>query len=86
MVPIGTDTVSKAKIATLERKKKEVEKIFNDTHPPPQKRWRPKAIEINQMAMKTENETTTSQLSVGTVDRPAIKAGPSGCKGRTVRL
>jgi hypothetical protein len=28
MVPIGTDTVSKAKIATLESKEKEVEKYF----------------------------------------------------------
>jgi hypothetical protein len=45
-----------------ESKEKEVEKIFNDTHaqyPPPQNRWRPKAIEINQTATKTENETTT---------------------------
>ena len=27
--------------------------------------------------MKTENETTTSHLSVGTTNSPAIKAGPS---------
>jgi hypothetical protein len=80
MVPIRTDTVSKAKIATLESKEKEVEKIFNDTHPqypPPQKRWRPKVVEINQMATKTENETTTSQLSASTVDSLDIKVGPS---------
>jgi hypothetical protein len=50
MVPIGTDTVLKAKIATLESKEeqgKRSKKIFNDTHPqypPPQKRWRPKAV------------------------------------------
>jgi hypothetical protein len=63
-----------------ESKEKEVEKIFNDTHlqyPPPQKRWRPKAVEINQTATKTENETGTSQLFVGTADSPAIKVGPS---------
>jgi hypothetical protein len=37
----------------------------------------PKAVEINQTASKTENETTTSQLSAGMADSPAIKAGPS---------
>jgi hypothetical protein len=69
MVPIGTDTVSKTKIATLEskgEKGKGSRKIINDTHsqyPPPQKRWRPKAIEINQTTTKTENETATSQLT-----------------------
>jgi hypothetical protein len=52
MVPIGTDTISKAKIASLESKgqAKEAENIFNDTHPQyptPQKRWRPKAVEVN---------------------------------------
>jgi hypothetical protein len=58
---------------------KEVEKIFNDTHPqypPPQKRWRPKAVEISQTATETRNETTTPQLSAGMTDSPAIKAGP----------
>jgi hypothetical protein len=36
MVPIGTDTASKAKIATLKSKGeqgKRSRKIFNDTHP-----------------------------------------------------
>jgi hypothetical protein len=50
------------RLRAKESKEKEVEKIFNDTHPhypPPQKRWRPKAVEINQTAMKKENETTT---------------------------
>jgi hypothetical protein len=42
-----------------------------------QKRWRPKAVKINQTAMKTQNETTTSQLSAGTMDILAIKAGLS---------
>ena len=51
------------RLRTKESNEKEVEKIFNDTHPqypPPQKRWKPKAIEINQTATKTENETATS--------------------------
>jgi hypothetical protein len=80
MVPIGTDTVSKEKLQRLRAKEKEVEKIFNDTHPQyprPQKRWRPKVVEINQTATKTENETTTSQLSTGTTDNLAIKDGSS---------
>jgi hypothetical protein len=83
MVPIGTDTASKAKIATLKSKGeqgKRSRKIFNDTHPqypPLQKRWRSKVVEINQTTTKTENETTTSQLSEGMADSPAIKGGPS---------
>jgi hypothetical protein len=62
-----------------ENQEKEAEKIFNDTHPqypPPQKRWRPKAVGINPTTTKTENETATSQLSAGMIDCPAIKAGP----------
>ena len=65
MVSIGIDTIAKAKI-TAPQSKGELgeggEKIFNDTHPqypPPQKRWRPKALEENQTAIKTENKTTT---------------------------
>jgi hypothetical protein len=68
------------RLRAKESQEKEVEKIFNDTHPqypPPQKRWRPKAVEINQMATKTENEIATSQLYASTTDSPAIKAGPS---------
>jgi hypothetical protein len=67
-------------LTAKESKEKEVEKIFNDTHAqfsPPQKRLRPKVIEINQTAAKTENEIATSQLSAGTTDSPTIKAGPS---------
>jgi hypothetical protein len=59
---------------------KEAEKILNDTHPqypPPQKRWRPKAVEEKQTTTKTENKTTIVQLSAGMADSPAIKAGPS---------
>jgi hypothetical protein len=61
MVPIGIDTITKAKITAPKSKGepgKEVEKIFNDTHPqypPPQKKWRPKAVEKKQMATKAEN-------------------------------
>jgi hypothetical protein len=46
-----------------ESKEKELEKIFNDTHPQyptPQKRWRPKVVEINQTTTKIENEKATS--------------------------
>jgi hypothetical protein len=66
MVPIGTDTVSKAKTAALKSKGEQGKrsiKIFNNTHPqypPPQKRWRPKVVEANQTATKTENKTTTT--------------------------
>jgi hypothetical protein len=83
MVPIGIDTITKAKITAPQSKResdKGGEKIFNDTHPqypPPQKRWRPKAVEKNQTATKTENKTTTMQLSASMVDSPTIKAGLS---------
>jgi hypothetical protein len=68
------------RLRAKENQAKEAEKIFNDTHPqypPPQKRWRPKAVEKNQTATKTENKTTTVQLSASMVDSPAIKAGSS---------
>jgi hypothetical protein len=79
MVPIGIDTIAKAKLQhprAKENQEKEAEKIFNDTHPqypPPQKRWRPKAIEEKKTATKTENKTTTMQLFAGMADSPAIK-------------
>jgi hypothetical protein len=81
--PSGLTQSQKRKLQHLrakENQKKEVEKIFNDTHPqypPPQNRWRPKAININQTDTKTENDTATSQLSACMADSPAIKAGPS---------
>jgi hypothetical protein len=81
--PSGLTWSQKRKLQRFRAKEnleKEVENIFNDTHPqypPPQKRWRPMAFEINQMATKTENETATSQLSAGTTDSLAIKARPS---------
>jgi hypothetical protein len=81
--PSGLTRSQKKKLQLLrakENQEKEAEKIFNDTHPqypPPQKRWKPNDVEINQTATKTENETATLQLSAGTIDSPAIKAGPS---------
>jgi hypothetical protein len=45
-------------------------------YPPPQKRWRPKAIEKKQTVIKIENKTTTMQLFAGMADSPTIKAGP----------
>jgi hypothetical protein len=81
--PSGLTRPQKRKLQRLrakESKEKEVEKyLMTHIHstPPPQKRWRPKVIEINQTTMKTENGIATSQLSEGTADSPAIKVGPS---------
>jgi hypothetical protein len=77
--PSGLTRSQKRKLQRLrakESQEKEAEKIFNDTHPqypPPQKRWRPKAVEISQMATETRNETITLHLSVGMADSPAVK-------------
>jgi hypothetical protein len=81
--PSGLTRFQKHKLQRLrakESREKVAEKIFNDTHPqypPPQKKWRPKAVEATQAATETENKTATSQLSAGTADRPAPAAGPS---------
>jgi hypothetical protein len=81
--PSGLTRSKKRKLQRLrvkENQEKEAKKIFNDTHlqyPPPQKRWRPKAIEEKQTATKTENKITIMQLSAGMADSPAIKARPS---------
>jgi hypothetical protein len=81
--PSGLTRSQKRKLQRLrakENQEKEAEKIFNDTHPqypPPQKRWRPKAIEEKQTTTKTENKTTIVQLSAGMADSLTIKAGPS---------
>jgi hypothetical protein len=80
--PSGLTRSQKRKLQRLrakENQEKEAEKILNDTHPqypPPQKRWRPKAIEEKQTTTKTENKRTSMQLSAGMADNPAIKAGP----------
>jgi hypothetical protein len=81
--PSGLTPSQKRKLQCLrakENQEKEAEKIFNDTlpqYPPPQKRWRPKAVEEKQTDTKTGNKTTIVQLSAGMADSPAIKAGPS---------
>src|SRR5690348_13506915 len=81
--PSGLTRSQKRKLQRLrakENQEKEAEKIFNDTHPqypPPQKRWRPKAVEENQTAIKTENKTATVQLFAGIADSPAIKTRPT---------
>jgi hypothetical protein len=62
--PAGLTRSQKQKLQRLrakESQEKEAKKIFNDTYPqypPPQKKWRPKAIEEKQTATKIENQTT----------------------------
>jgi hypothetical protein len=78
--PSGLTRLQKRKLQRLRAKESQekVEKIFNATHPqylPPQKRWRPKAVEINQTA--TKDKKAGSQLPAGTVDNLAIEVGPS---------
>jgi hypothetical protein len=54
--PAGLTRSQKRKLQRLrvkESQEKEAEKTFNDTHPlypPPQKKWRPKAVEKKQTA------------------------------------
>jgi hypothetical protein len=56
--PSGLTRSQKRKLQCLrakESQEKEAEKIFNDTYPkypPPQKKWRPNAVEEKQMATK----------------------------------
>jgi hypothetical protein len=81
--PAGLTRSQKRKLQRLrakENQEKEAEKIFNDTHPqypPPQKKWRPKAVEEKQSATKIENKTTLVQHPAGMADNPAKKNGPS---------
>jgi hypothetical protein len=81
--PAGLTRSQKRKLQRLrakESQEKKAEKIFNGTHPqypPPQKRWRPKAVEEKQMATKKENETTLVQHPAGMTDSLANKAGQS---------
>jgi hypothetical protein len=95
--PAGLTRSQKRKLQRLraqESQKKEAEKIFNDTHPlypPPQKKWRPKAVEEKQTTTKIENQTTLVQHPAGMAysstskvgqsapgtDRPAPTRGPS---------
>jgi hypothetical protein len=81
--PSGLTRSQKRKLQRLrakENQEKEAEKIFNDTHPqypPPQKKWRPKAVEEKQMTTKIENKTTIVQHPAGMADSPVGKVGPS---------
>jgi hypothetical protein len=81
--PAGLTRSQKRKLQRLrvkESQEKEVEKIFNDTHPqypPPQKKWRPKGVEEKQTATKIENKTTLVQHPSGMADSLASKAGQS---------
>jgi hypothetical protein len=81
--PAGLTRSQKRKLQRLrakEHQKKEAENIFNDTHPqypPPQKKWRPKAVEEKQTTTKIENKTTPMQHPEGMADSPAKKAGPA---------
>jgi hypothetical protein len=79
--PTGLTRSQKRKLQRLrakESQEKEAEKIFNDTHPlypPPQKKWRPKAVEEKQTTTKIENKTTLVQHPAGMADSLANKAG-----------
>jgi hypothetical protein len=81
--PAGLTRSQKRKLQRLrvkESQEKEVEKIFNDTHPlypPPQKKWRPKAVEEKQTATEIENQTTPTQHLAGMADRTTSKTGQS---------
>jgi hypothetical protein len=81
--PAGLTRSQKRKLQRLrakESQEKEAEKIFNDTHPlypPPQKKWRPKAVEEKQTAIKIENQTILVQHLAGMADSLASKAGQS---------
>jgi hypothetical protein len=81
--PAGLTWSQKRKLQCLrakENQEKEAEKIFNDTHPqypPPQKKWRPKAVEEKQTATEIENKTTLVQHPAGMEDSLANKAGQS---------
>jgi hypothetical protein len=70
--PTGLTWSQKQKLQRLrakENQEKEAEKIFNDAHPqypPPQKKWRPKAVEEKQTTTKIEkNSTCTTPCRFG---------------------
>jgi hypothetical protein len=81
--PAGLTRSQKRKLQRLrvkESQEKEAEKIFNDTHPlypPPQKKWRPKAVEKKQTATEIENQTTPAQHLAGMADSTVSKARQS---------
>jgi hypothetical protein len=81
--PAGLTRSQKQKLQRLrakENQEKEADKIFNDTHPqylPPQKKWRPKAVEEKQTTTKIENKTALVQHPAGMIESLAKKAGPT---------
>jgi hypothetical protein len=81
--PAGLTRSQKQKLQRLrakENQEKEAKKIFNDTHPqysPPQKKWKPKAVEEKPPATKIESKTTLVQHPAGMADSMANKAGQS---------
>jgi hypothetical protein len=81
--PAGLTRSQKRKLQRLrakESQEKEAENIFNDTHPqypPPQKKWRLKAVEEKQTATIIENETTLVQHPAGMAGSLASKTGQS---------
>jgi hypothetical protein len=72
--PAGLTRSQKRKLQRLrarESQEKEAKKIFNDTHPqypPPQMKWRSKAVE-KKTATKIENQTTLVQHPAGIYGR-----------------
>jgi hypothetical protein len=83
MVPIGIDTIAKAKITAPQSKGESGKgggkniQWHTSAVPTTAKEMETKAIEEKQTAIKTENKTTTMQLFAGMADSPAIKARPS---------
>jgi hypothetical protein len=75
--PEGLTRSQKRKLQRLrakESQEKEAEKTFNDTHPlypPPQKKWRPKAVEKKQTATEIESQSAQG------ADCPSSACGPS---------
>jgi hypothetical protein len=68
------------RLRAKENQEKEAEKIFNDTHPqypPPQKKWRPKAVGEKQTTTEIENKTALVHYPAGMVDIPAKRAKPA---------
>ena len=85
--PAGLTRSQKRKLQRLrakESQEKEAEKTFNDTHPlypPPQKKWRPKAVEKKQTATEIESQSAPG------ADRPPFtrKSLDNLHQARTVR-
>jgi hypothetical protein len=78
------------RLRAKESQEKEAKKIFNDTHPqypPPQKKWRPKAVEEKQMATlvqhpagMADSSTSKAGQSAPGAARPALVRGPSAVR------